>query len=161
MGIRTKDLSKIGYTNNVARSLAIGIAGKSCKHEAKEQIMATLIDILEYPEKYKENEMWRTLAEYFSPTLTNQSFTTYYLRDEPLAYKTYGGKFIETIAKQQMELAMRLPVTLGGALMPDAHAGYGLPIGGVLAMDNAVIPYAVGVDIGCRMSLTVMPRLIS
>ena len=42
-----------------------------------------------------------------------------------------------------------------GALMPDAHAGYGLPIGGVLATDNVVIPYAVGVDIGCRMSLTV------
>ena len=39
--------------------------------------------------------------------------------------------------------------------MPDAHAGYGLPIGGVLATDNVVIPYAVGVDIGCRMSLTV------
>jgi tRNA-splicing ligase RtcB len=70
-------------------------------------------------------------------------------------YKTYGGKFIETLAKQQMNLAMRLPVTVGGALMPDAHAGYGLPIGGVLATDNAVIPYAVGVDIGCRMSLTV------
>lgn len=70
-------------------------------------------------------------------------------------YKTYGGKFIETLAKQQMNLAMRLPVTVAGALMPDAHAGYGLPIGGVLATDNVVIPYAVGVDIGCRMSLTV------
>ena len=44
---------------------------------------------------------------------------------------------------------MRLPVTLTGALMPDAHAGYGLPIGGGLAVDNAVIPYAVGMDIGC------------
>lgn len=50
---------------------------------------------------------------------------------------------------------MRLPVTVAGALMPDAHAGYGLPIGGVLAVENAVIPYAVGVDIGCRMSLIV------
>ncbi|MEJ7665659.1 MAG: RtcB family protein [Hymenobacter sp.] len=39
--------------------------------------------------------------------------------------------------------------------MPDAHHGYGLPIGGVLATDNAVIPYAVGVDIGCRMALSV------
>jgi len=39
--------------------------------------------------------------------------------------------------------------------MPDAHVGYGLPIGGVLATDNAVIPYAVGVDIACRMMLTV------
>src|SRR5262249_32517162 len=40
--------------------------------------------------------------------------------------------------------------------MPDAHVGYGLPIGGVLATDNAVIPYAVGVDIACRMKMTVL-----
>ena len=40
--------------------------------------------------------------------------------------------------------------------MPDAHVGYGLPIGGVLACDNAVIPYAVGVDIACRMKLSVL-----
>ncbi len=39
--------------------------------------------------------------------------------------------------------------------MPDAHHGYGLPIGGVLATENAVIPYGVGVDIGCRMCLSV------
>ncbi len=35
------------------------------------------------------------------------------------------------------------------ALMPDAHTGYGMPIGGVLACDGAIIPNAVGVDIGC------------
>jgi tRNA-splicing ligase RtcB len=40
--------------------------------------------------------------------------------------------------------------------MPDAHVGYGLPIGGVLATRGAVIPYAVGVDIACRMKLTVL-----
>ena len=40
--------------------------------------------------------------------------------------------------------------------MPDAHLGYGLPIGGVLATKDAVIPYAVGVDIACRMRLTVL-----
>ena len=40
--------------------------------------------------------------------------------------------------------------------MPDAHLGYGLPIGGVLATDNAVIPYGVGVDIACRMKLTIL-----
>ncbi|MDR3334679.1 MAG: RtcB family protein, partial [Treponema sp.] len=37
------------------------------------------------------------------------------------------------------------------ALMPDAHRGYGMPIGGVIACKNAVIPNAVGVDIGCGM----------
>jgi len=55
-----------------------------------------------------------------------------------------------------MEKACLLPVTVSGALMPDAHLGYGLPIGGVLAADNAVIPYAVGVDIACRMKMTVL-----
>jgi tRNA-splicing ligase RtcB len=40
--------------------------------------------------------------------------------------------------------------------MPDAHVGYGLPIGGVLATRDAVIPYAVGVDIACRMKMTVL-----
>ena len=54
-----------------------------------------------------------------------------------------------------MEIAMRLPVARAGALMPDAHQGYGLPIGGVLATENAVIPYGVGVDIGCRMAMTI------
>jgi tRNA-splicing ligase RtcB len=55
-----------------------------------------------------------------------------------------------------MTNACRLPVTVCGALMPDAHVGYGLPIGGVLATTNSVIPYAVGVDIACRMKMTVL-----
>jgi len=57
-----------------------------------------------------------------------------------------------------MANACDLPVAVAGALMPDAHVGYGLPIGGVLATDNCVIPYAVGVDIACRMRMTVFDR---
>lgn len=38
------------------------------------------------------------------------------------------------------------------ALMPDAHAGYGMPIGGILAADGMIIPNAVGADIGCGMT---------
>ena len=155
MNIKLKELSKIGYTNNVARSLALGIISKYCKHVEKEEVISILTDILEYPGKYKDDSVWYKLAEHFSPTIIDKQFKTYNLLDEPVAFKTYGGKSIESIAKQQMQLAMTLPITLAGALMPDAHAGYGLPIGGVLAVDNAVIPYAVGVDIGCRMSLTV------
>lgn len=155
MSIRTKDLSKLGYTNNIARSLAVQIISKHCKYNSKDQVTKILIDILNNPEKYKKDEVWGKLAEHFAPRMTEKQFTVYNLLDEPLAFKTYGGKFIDSLAKQQMELAMRLPITIGGALMPDAHAGYGLPIGGVLAVENAVIPYAVGVDIGCRMSLTV------
>ncbi|MBE0691135.1 MAG: RtcB family protein, partial [Anaerolineae bacterium] len=81
----------------------------------------------------------------------------YELREQPLAYAVWGAKYIDDEARKQMDNAMRLPVSVAGALMPDAHVGYGLPIGGVLATDNAVIPYAVGVDIACRMRLTIFP----
>jgi len=66
------------------------------------------------------------------------------------------GKDLDPGAISQMEDAVSLPVAVKGALMPDAHVGYGLPIGGVLAVKDAVIPYAVGVDIACRMKLSVL-----
>ena len=77
------------------------------------------------------------------------------LRDEALPYGVWGADLIEAGTTAQMEGAMRLPVSVGGALMPDAHLGYGLPVGGVLATEGAVIPWAVGVDIACRMRLSV------
>jgi tRNA-splicing ligase RtcB len=68
------------------------------------------------------------------------------------------GTDLEPDAVRQMANACALPVAVAGALMPDAHPGYGLPIGGVIATEKAVIPYAVGVDIACRMKLTVFDR---
>ena len=74
---------------------------------------------------------------------------------EPIAYRTWGDD-IDAEAHKQMRDACSLPQATGAALMPDAHVGYGLPIGGVLALENAVVPYAVGVDIACRMKLSVL-----
>ena len=76
-------------------------------------------------------------------------------RAEPVKYRQWG-EGLEHDAVMQMGKACLLPVAVAGALMPDAHVGYGLPIGGVLATENAVIPYAVGVDIACRMKMTVL-----
>src|SRR5688572_17261145 len=75
-------------------------------------------------------------------------------------YKVWG-EGLEPDAIKQMANACSLPVAAAGALMPDAHVGYGLPIGGVLATHNAVIPYAVGVDIACRMKMTVLDLPVS
>jgi tRNA-splicing ligase RtcB (3'-phosphate/5'-hydroxy nucleic acid ligase) len=77
------------------------------------------------------------------------------VREAPAAWKQWG-EGLEAEAINQMGRACQLPVAVAGALMPDAHVGYGLPIGGVLATEGAVIPYAVGVDIACRMKLTVL-----
>lgn len=71
-----------------------------------------------------------------------------------LDYAWWGDQ-IEADAHNQMRGACSLPVSVAAALMPDAHVGYGLPIGGVLATRGAVIPYAVGVDIACRVMLSV------
>ena len=77
------------------------------------------------------------------------------IRDAPATWKQWG-EGLEPESINQMARACQLPIAVRGALMPDAHVGYGLPIGGVLATDNAVIPYAVGVDIACRMKMTVL-----
>ncbi|HOX55493.1 MAG TPA: RtcB family protein [Candidatus Paceibacterota bacterium] len=76
-------------------------------------------------------------------------------RADPVRYRQWG-EGLEPEAVMQMEKACLLPVAVAGALMADAHVGYGLPIGGVLATENTVIPYAVGVDIACRMKMTVL-----
>ena len=78
----------------------------------------------------------------------------YVEREQPAPYRQWGQD-LDELSINQLKNACRLPVAVAGALMPDAHVGYGLPIGGVLATENAVIPYAVGVDIACRMRLTV------
>jgi tRNA-splicing ligase RtcB len=75
-------------------------------------------------------------------------------RESPAPWRQWASG-LEPEALKQMANACALPVAVAGALMPDAHVGYGLPIGGVLATNNAVIPYAVGVDIACRMKMTV------
>jgi hypothetical protein len=81
-------------------------------------------------------------------------------RDADAPYRVWGADF-EPDALRQMTNACKLPVAVAGALMPDAHVGYGLPIGGVLATHEAVIPYAVGVDIACRMKMTVLDLPLS
>ena len=59
---------------------------------------------------------------------------------------------VEESAMRQIENLTTLPFLFHHlAIMPDVHAGMGMPIGGVLACKDAVIPNAVGVDIGCGM----------
>ncbi|MFK7049990.1 RNA-splicing ligase RtcB [Flavobacterium columnare] len=147
-----KDLIKIGFPKNNAINIALGQINRYRKREKKESILNEAKEVLLYPEKFKNHGTWGKVAE----GLVNPVQVKFNeLRNTRAPFSIFGENEIEDQAKFQLYDALKLPVAVQGALMPDAHSGYGLPIGGVLATDNAVIPYGVGVDIGCRMSLSI------
>jgi tRNA-splicing ligase RtcB len=154
--LKTKELSKLGFTNDVSRSLAVNILSKHFKHLSKDELHNILLNIKNKPEDYVNNEILGKIAATFMDNEEICDHKSFDLLQQTGQLKIYGGKQVEHSAKKQMETAMSLPITVQGALMPDAHTGYGLPIGGVLATRNAVVPYAIGVDIGCRMALSIL-----
>ena len=152
--LRGNDLRKIGFPEGRATTLALNILeDRQLKTLDKGSALALLQKIKADPYAYLRDALWRELAKEFVPDPRRDVTLNPEIKD----YRRYGEAFIEDGARRQMDTAMQLPVTLDGALMPDAHQGYGLPIGGVLAVDNAVIPYGVGMDIGCRIALSVFP----
>lgn len=153
--IKAKDLKSINYINDQSRSLAINIMTRHFKNIQKEEKLRILTDIKNNPSKYLNDPVLAPLALSFTEKVELRTFEEFELMKSTGLLNIFGQKQIEHNAIKQMELAMQLPVSIQGALMPDAHHGYGLPIGGVLAAKNAVIPYGVGLDIGCRMSLVI------
>lgn len=145
----------MGFGDNALVSRILQVLGKHYKHESTDIQVRDLKALKENPAAYADDELWgaiaKALCEHESETLQQEIS----LRDSPVSVRIYGRRHIEAQALSQIEMAALLPVSVAAALMPDAHLGYGLPIGGVLATENAVIPYGVGVDIGCRMALSV------
>jgi len=152
--ITGKELRAIGYPEGPVISMAMNIVHRKFKHGIREEVMKVLKEILEKPEAFEDDAIWASIAGQLMPQEEEQDGELS-LNQTGIQFNTYGAEHIEQGAMHQMYAAAKLPVAVAGALMPDAHQGYGLPIGGVLATDNAVIPYGVGVDIGCRMCLSV------
>jgi len=151
--INGNDLLALGYKENRALGIALKINSK--RHGLKrDEMLQKFKEVLADPESFSEDAIFEPLAKaLLFPEEKDTSIIP--LKESTDAYAVYGEEHIEEGARKQMDVAMRLPVSVAGALMPDAHQGYGLPIGGVLATENAIIPYAVGVDIGCRMALSI------
>jgi len=158
--LRGKDLLKIGFDQGPAVGLAITIMKRHYKFNSKQYALTILKDVLTSPDKYAEDEVLGPIVTALrkAEPIEDKEIK---LRSEKKDYRVYGTEHIAANARVQMDVAMRLPVAEAGALMPDAHHGYGLPIGGVLATKDAVIPYGVGVDIGCRMCLTMYDLPVS
>ncbi len=150
--MKARDLIDLGYKPGPAIGVALKLVDELKPTLGRDGIVADLTAILNNPTAFKDHPQWSPLAMTLIDHQARQS--TYVERETPAPYKIWG-EGLEAGALDQMRNAVRLPIAVSGALMPDAHQGYGLPIGGVLATDNAVIPYAVGVDIACRMKLSV------
>jgi tRNA-splicing ligase RtcB (3'-phosphate/5'-hydroxy nucleic acid ligase) len=154
--ITAKELRNMGYPNEPVIPIAMDVMHKAYKHSSQEDAIQLLQAILAQPAQYLAHEYLGKIAE----RLTNEipeSQMEISLNKEGVPFNTFGMQHIEQSALHQMYQASKLPISVAGALMPDAHHGYGLPIGGVLATRNAVIPYGVGMDIGCRMCLSILP----
>ena len=149
--MNTKDLLRLGVPAGAPIQLAHEfIQGFIAQGNDGAQLETEIFNLVANPPAYFADPLRAPLARaIYRPPFTPRA---------ELAPWQQWGEGLEADAVKQMANACALPVAVAGALMPDAHVGYGLPIGGVLATDNAVIPYAVGVDIACRMKLTVYDR---
>lgn len=154
--LNIKDLSTISFPSEVAKSLSLNLMNRHFKHTPNDEKLALITKVFADPDAYINHNTLGLLAHKLISKSVFETFKAYELDDEPKHFDIFGSKHIEVNAIQQMELVMRLPIAVKGALMPDAHQGYGLPIGGVVATKNAVIPYGVGMDIGCRMALSIL-----
>lgn len=152
--ITGKELRAIGFPEGPVISIAMNVMQKNFKHQKKEEVMELLQKVLASPIEYMNDAVLALIAEQLIPKpLTDGAEIS--MNNSGIQFNVFGQEHIEEGAMHQMYTAAKLPVAVAGALMPDAHSGYGLPIGGVLATKNAVIPYGVGVDIGCRMCLSI------
>ena len=150
--LRGKDLISIGFPQGPAISIAMDVMLRNYRRERKDKVLQRLKTVLKNPEKFMGDGILGKIAEALhSPVVIEHKK----LKNTRAPFSIFGENEISDAAKQQLYTALKLPVAKKGALMPDGHSGYGLPIGGVLATENAVIPYGVGVDIGCRMCLSI------
>jgi tRNA-splicing ligase RtcB (3'-phosphate/5'-hydroxy nucleic acid ligase) len=146
--MNTSQLRKLGVPDQCLTNAILGIqaaarSGGFKGSETKRRIRT----ILESPDAHTDDP-------HFGPFAQSLIEEREFVPPPPVSYRTWGDE-IDEAAHAQMRQSCSVPVARKAALMPDAHVGYGLPIGGVLACENAVIPYAVGVDIACRMKLSV------
>ena len=148
--MNARQLAKLGVPEYCVKEAIAGIqSGVSSGDVASKEVKRVIREILDTPTDFLADSHFAALAKALAEEESVEE-------PEAIEYQTWGAEGIDDASHHQMRDACQLPCARGAALMPDAHVGYGLPIGGVLATEKAIIPYAVGVDIACRMKLSVL-----
>jgi tRNA-splicing ligase RtcB len=163
--ISNNDLNALGIKDVKVLAMFSRVANGLLKHGvmAKPEILANLEALIDDPLPYAlmQGGKFKNLAEDViamrkAGKFLKEERSNFKLKEKTANFPVWGLEHIEVGALAQMRTAVQLPIAVAGALMPDAHQGYGLPIGGVLATTaNTIIPFAVGVDIACRMCLSI------
>ncbi|MEZ6108848.1 MAG: RtcB family protein [Pirellulaceae bacterium] len=143
-----KKLVQLGVPHDHVPLAIAGIQAAATRGREDFKAKRFLPQLIAQPDLFVRDEDFGDLARAMVADLLNAE------TPREVRHATWGAG-LDAGSIQQIETACQLPVARAAALMPDAHMGYGLPIGGVLACENAVVPYAVGVDIACRMRLTI------
>lgn len=146
--MNARQLEKLGIPRHCAKTAVGAIQKLVSQKMSRSDIRARISQVAENPGLFVGDPVLNGLAKELQDAEVAANH-------EPISYERWGSN-IDDGAVKQMEAACRIPGAVAAAVMPDAHIGYGLPIGGVLALNNAVVPYAVGVDIACRMKLSVL-----
>jgi len=156
--ITGKDLLQAGWEPGPAMGTALDVAaGLLADQHSPAEVITRLNQVRQAPADYQNDPLYGTLAERLlklAELRAAETETRSLVRTEPIPYRVWGTE-LEGDTLRQMDNAAHLPISRAGALMPDGHPGYGLPIGGVLATENSVIPYGVGMDIACRMRMSI------
>jgi tRNA-splicing ligase RtcB len=156
--MKPRELENLGVPRGPALKLAQALLGRAAANGMSKPMMRDRVRaVVADPQAHLDDPAFGELARAMVANQEGAQPQAAFMAREtgPAPWKQWGID-LEPDSIQQMVNACDLPIAIAGALMPDAHVGYGLPIGGVLATDNAVIPYAVGVDIACRMKMTVL-----
>src|SRR5690242_7135137 len=126
--ITGKILKLHGWTEGRSIGLAKQVAGAlEAQGVDRDAVLARLDTVRQQPEDFVGDPLVGALAtELLRMKLqAEERSATPMLRGQALPYRVWGAEGIEPGARAQMDAAMRLPVSVAGALMPDAHQGYG------------------------------------
>jgi len=152
--IRGGDVRAAGVPDGPVMGVALSCMPRAVKQLGRDGALARLAEVAAAPAGHETDAHFGPVAQRLVAD-AREAARRFVERDAPAPMVSYCSD-ADPGALEQMHNSLRLPSALRGALMPDAHRGYGLPIGGVLETEGTVIPYAVGVDIACRMKLTVL-----
>lgn len=155
MGLKARELLKIGFKPGPVMGLLLKAENAAKVAGVAVEVRRSLANkIFTDPLSCSDDLHFGEAAKIWHDVLHPEEIYKF-SSDKPLTI--WGRDQIDEQTIDQMKRAMEIPPAVSGAIMPDGHLGYGLCIGGVLALDNAVSPFSVGVDIACRMMLSVLP----